>query len=186
MSKAQQYWIQTFSGKRFDLVKPKPESITIRDIAHSLSNICRFNGHCEFYSVAQHSVMVSQVCDPQDAFWGLMHDATEAYYNDLSSPLKNTPHLKMYKELEHTLEHIIFNKFNLLGERPNSIKRADLQMLSTEAVSLISPLHPDWDLPTPPLPMIIIPVPPKEAERLFLHRFKELAPREQYKKWMAE
>ena len=53
------YWLQTFTGKKIDLINPTREMVDIEDIAHSLSMICRYNGHCrDFYSVAEHSVMV--------------------------------------------------------------------------------------------------------------------------------
>ena len=50
-------WIQTFTGKRMYPLDPKPEDICIEDIAHALSNICRFTGHTKkFYSVGEHSI----------------------------------------------------------------------------------------------------------------------------------
>src|SRR6266496_3875421 len=80
------------SGKWFNVFNPKPEDVDIRDIAHALSNQCRFTGHTkEFYSVAQHSVLVSTFCAPEDAAWGLLHDASEAYLSDIASPVKKHP-----------------------------------------------------------------------------------------------
>ena len=71
---------------------PNPDDIRIEDIAHALSNQCRFAGHArEFYSVAEHSVHVSQLCLPEHALWGLLHDASEAYLVDLPRPLKLLP-----------------------------------------------------------------------------------------------
>ena len=53
-------FIQTYSGIEFYPLDPRIEEVKLLDIAHALSNICRFTGHCnEFYSVAQHSVLVS-------------------------------------------------------------------------------------------------------------------------------
>ena len=81
-------WIQTYTKKKFDLLDPKPEMVCIEDVAHHLSNVCRFSGACsEFYSVAQHSVLVSEVCSPDSAVWGLLHDAGEAYYGDIVTPI---------------------------------------------------------------------------------------------------
>src|SRR3989304_3945731 len=45
-------WIQAWTGKVFYPFNPCIEDIDIKDIAHSLSLICRYNGHCrEFYCV---------------------------------------------------------------------------------------------------------------------------------------
>ena len=80
MSERRGDWIQTYLGIQFWPLDPRPEEVMLFDIAHSLSNMCRFTGHCrEFYSVAQHSVIVSQNVPREDAAWGLLHDASEAY-----------------------------------------------------------------------------------------------------------
>lgn len=94
-------WIQTYTGKAFDLLDPQPEQVDILDIAHALSNICRFTGHCRaFYSVAQHSCLVARIvvdlwrrehgydCPEEVALVALLHDAPEAYIGDVSTPLK--------------------------------------------------------------------------------------------------
>src|SRR5690242_11754504 len=85
-------WMQTYTGRRFWPLDPRVDDIDIGDIAHHLSLVCRFAGACrEFYSVAQHCVGVSYVCDPKDALWGLLHDAAEAYVGDMVRPLKRSP-----------------------------------------------------------------------------------------------
>lgn len=108
-------WIQMQNGKPFWPLDPRLDEITIEDIAHSLSLQCRWNGHCrEFYSVAQHCVLVAQEAqeiEPRAALWGLMHDATEAYLTDVPRPLK--PLLKGYKEAEDNLALAIIDKFNI-------------------------------------------------------------------------
>ena len=49
--------IMTHSKKMFDPLHPNVELIDIEDIAHSLSMLCRANGHFRtFYSVCQHSI----------------------------------------------------------------------------------------------------------------------------------
>ncbi|MEP2447551.1 MAG: hypothetical protein ABJI69_10005 [Balneola sp.] len=71
----------------FDL---KPEDICIKDIAHHLARICRWNGGVNgFYSVAEHSIKVAASVAPQFRLWGLLHDAAETYIGDITRPVKN-------------------------------------------------------------------------------------------------
>lgn len=71
-------WMQTYTGRRFWPLDPVAGDIEIMDIAHALSNQCRYAGHTRFhYSVAQHSVQVSENVAPEHALWGLLHDAPD-------------------------------------------------------------------------------------------------------------
>jgi uncharacterized protein len=168
-------WIQTFTLKKFFPLKPRSEDICIEDIAHALSLQCRFSGHInEFYSVANHSVLVSYICDSKDALFGLLHDASEAYLVDIPKPLKDSGSFEEYKRAENLLQTIIYNKYCQDSEEPISVKEADKILLATEARDLFSGFHPDWNMPIKPLPFIIKPMSPKEAEKAFLERFKEL------------
>ncbi len=98
-SKNKMSFIKTFSGKHFYYDKINKDDIDINDIAVSLSNICRFAGHLShFYSVAQHAVLCSQLVPQEFAFEALMHDATEAYCQDIPAPLKRL--LPDYKRME--------------------------------------------------------------------------------------
>jgi hypothetical protein len=97
--------MQTFSGIAFDLDPPNPDSVRLIDIAHGLAHQCRFAGQCaKFYSIAQHSVLVSRIVAkaiaamPADrltpaekascALSALLHDAGEAYTCDVPNPVK--------------------------------------------------------------------------------------------------
>lgn len=83
--------MRTYTGRMFSFAEITPEDIDIRDIAHALSHLCRFVGHTSmFYSVAQHCLLVSEKIPggPEVKLAALLHDAAEAYVNDLPSPLK--------------------------------------------------------------------------------------------------
>ena len=87
-------WLETFSGEKFYLFYPEKSKVCLVDIAHALSQLCRYNGHTShFYSVAEHSIHVAQHLEdegfsPEIALAGLMHDAAEAYVGDIISPIK--------------------------------------------------------------------------------------------------
>jgi hypothetical protein len=167
-------WIQTYSGKKFILSNPDPDSIVIEDIAHALSNICRFTGHSNrFYSVAQHCVLVSHFCNNQNRLYGLLHDASECYLSDIASPIKRSIDFSKYREIENKLQKSIYKKFGLDEKEPEDIKQADLTLLSTEARDFMNP-RKDWIGLVNPLPCNITPMSPFEAKRSFLSRFKEL------------
>lgn len=100
-------------GTRLNLLDPDSHIITISGIADGISKLCRFGGQCEdFYSVAEHCVHVSYAYDnPEEALAGLLHDGSEAFMQDLVSPLKVL--LPEYVEIETNLQHIIFRKYHL-------------------------------------------------------------------------
>lgn len=125
-------WIQTFSGRRFHYQDPRPEDIHIVDIAHALSNLCRYAGHTNrFYSVAEHSVIMSGLfADPQLRMIALLHDATEAYCCDLPRPLKRM--LPGYMAYEDIVWRVVADKFGLPADIPDSVHEVDTRMLVTE------------------------------------------------------
>ncbi len=138
-------WIQTHTGKAFDLLNPSPDDICIEDIAHALSMICRFNGHCHnFYSVAEHSILVSFCVHGSLALEGLLHDAAEAYIGDMVSPLKNSIPLEPYREIEHDVRYVISEKFGLATSVPRAVKEVDQRMLATERDQLMGAEVKPW------------------------------------------
>jgi uncharacterized protein len=127
----------TVSGQTINLRNPSTESIDITDIASALSKLCRFGGNTtEFYSVAQHSVLVALIAPENCKLEALMHDATEAYLGDVISPLKQL--LREYKILEASFQKVIDNKFNLVSSSSikEAIKGCDKQMLELEHLAL--------------------------------------------------
>ena len=118
------------------MLNPNPDDITVRDIAHALSHICRFTGHTDtFYSVAQHSVLVSKMVPEKYAMDGLMHDATEAFLGDISTPLKSL--LPEYQKIEKNFHVIIAYKFGIDFVIPKEVKDADKQICFNEKLSLL-------------------------------------------------
>ncbi len=166
-------WMQTYRGHRFDFGFMHREPLDIEDIAHALSQVCRFGGHCrEFYSVAQHSVYVSQLVNPEHRLTALLHDATEAYMGDMVSPLKRR--ITEYQQHEQWLWMVISRQFGLPMGQPDEVRRADLVMLAAEARDLCNADVSTWGLAAAPESIRIHPWPPKVAERHFLDSFAAL------------
>lgn len=169
-------FIQTFTGRAFYPNDPRVEDIDVIDIAHALSNLCRFTGHVKkFYSVAEHSERASQLAKPGFELAALLHDSSESYLVDVPAPIK--PYLKGYKEIEQRLQRVIELYFGLepgILESPE-VKRVDMIMLATEKRDLMgTPPPASWvELPDP-TKEIIIPRTPMQANAAFLKRFLEL------------
>lgn len=168
-------WLQTASGKVFYPGEPTVDMICIEDIAHALSNVCRYGGHCkEFYSVAQHSVLVSWTCDPADALWGLLHDASEAYIGDVVRSLKYLPEMQGYRDIEGRLMKVVCAKFGLPEEMPLSVQVADERVLASEKRDIMGDEPMSWNLAHEPASYPVLPWGPKEARGVFLHEFRRL------------
>lgn len=126
-------FIETYTGKKYFFASPTPDSIDIKDIAHALSRICRFTGHVNsFYSVASHSLLVASLVPPEIKLQALLHDATEAYVGDVSSPLKQLLG-DVYGDLESLARLAICRHFNIDFQPPGIVKLADTHALYLEA-----------------------------------------------------
>lgn len=166
-------WIQTYTGKQFFLINPRPEDVDIYDIAHHLSQLCRFVGACtRFYSVAQHSIILSHRVPEEFALWGLMHDASEAYIGDLSSPVKKD--MFLFKEMERKILRVIAGCFGLKWPVPQAIKEADLRMRATERRDVMRRTYWDWEIGAEPYEQFIMPIGSIQAEVSFLSRYNTI------------
>lgn len=169
-------YIQTLSGKKFNYQTATADDIDIEDIATALSNICRFAGHVpDFYSVAQHSVLTSLLVPAEFAFEALMHDAAEAYCQDIPAPLKAL--LPDYRRIEDRVDGLIRAKFDINQEQAAVVKHADLVMLATERRDLDIDDGSVWPV-LEGIPATdafqITPLRPGQAFGLFINRFNEL------------
>ena len=158
----------TFTGVWVDPSKIRSDQVRIEDIAHHLSMLCRWGGAVrEFYSVAQHSVRVSRLCDPSDALWGLLHDAAEAYVGDMIRPMKDAlrRHTVVFSHIEEAVMLQVCAQFDLPNEMPLSVKEADEAAWREEMAALTHGGDGGVDM---------TPLSPQEAEREFLSRYEEL------------
>jgi hypothetical protein len=170
-------YVSTFKGNRFYPFNCEITEIDIEDIAHGLAYQCRFNGQTrKFFSVAEHSLIVSALLPPELKFAGLMHDMAEAYMGDRVKPLKVlSPELN---DLEDQLTMVLAAHFGIDFTNYAPIKRADFISLATEKRDLMPNSTEDWSYleGIPALAKPLTPMGPEEAMELFLDEFYRLAP----------
>lgn len=170
-------WMETFTGRRFWPLDPREDEVCIEDIAHALSMLCRFGGHCrEFYSVAQHSCHVADMVaarSPEHALVALMHDAEEAYVGDIIRPIKRS--YPPIAQAGSQVWEVITRRFKLPLVLPDVVKWADNVMLRNEHAQLMDGRN-EWpscdqaDGPNFDVRPVLLPT---QAEHLFIRKFKE-------------
>lgn len=166
-------WLQTFTGRCFWPLDPRATEIDIRDIAHSLAMRCRYGGHSiRFYSVAEHSVLVSRHVPPEHALWGLLHDAAEAYSADVPRPLKRC--LPDWKPMEARIMAAVCERFGLDPSEPDAVGMVDYAMTSDERAVIMASCDRDWGRLPDPVGADVRCLAPNDAEALFLARFEEV------------
>jgi uncharacterized protein len=187
-------WIQTFTGRQYWPLDPRADEVCLADIAHHLSMLCRYTGACaRFYSVAEHSVHVSHVVEQAGARqevvrYALMHDAAEAYCNDIARPVKRA--IEGYDAIEAANYRAISSALGLpVLTDEVLIKDADNAMLVAEMESIMGPPPVPWNPVDVPDEMLEVAryrmrmaqehgvggaAGPSFAERAFLGRYAEL------------
>lgn len=139
-------WIQTFTGRQYWPLDPRPGDVDIEDIAHHLSMLCRYTGACKrFYSVAEHAWHVSFIVDVGLELWGLHHDDAEYVCNDIARPVKRS--ISGYDCIERMNMEAIQSALGLPGlsfKAAAAIKAADNAMLLAEQHALMKPAPEKW------------------------------------------
>ena len=174
------------TGQPFNFLDPDPDTIHLDDIAESLAKDCRYTGKTPgvFYSVAEHSVLVSYAVPDEYALMALMHDMAEAYTGDWTSPLKKLmdAHTDIHRIIDKRITTVAFKKF---GIKPYSeddllapcVHEADGYIYLQERHQLCHPRANDWwDFhgdPDPDYPTIRC-YEWQMAKHLFIMRFNEL------------
>ena len=137
-------YITTYTGKHFDPVNPDMTQVDIQDIAHSLSMICRGNGHVKtFFSVGQHCINAAREAiergySQRVILACLLHDACESYMSDVPRPLKAS--MPEYVHIENKLLELIYEKFlgsNLTPEETAMVKQIDNDLLYYDLKELL-------------------------------------------------
>jgi len=197
--KAPRAWQRMLSGRRLDLLDPSPFDVEVEDIAHGLARVARWNGQTvgdQPYSVAEHSVLVEEICHRLRPGWpmrwrltALLHDAPEYVIGDMISPFKAALGID-YKAFEHKLERAIHLRFGLPPDLPKNvealIKRADRISAFLEATQLAGFSDAEaaeiFSRPRGITPIKLKPLPPAAAQVLFLKRFRTLLAAHERKK----
>jgi len=123
--------IITYSGVWMDPLHPQENQIHIEDIAHSLSMMCRANGHFKtFHSVAQHCMECYEEAKTRGMSFDVQrfcffHDAAEAYLGDFVSPVKYR--MEDYKEAENQLLHAVYRKY--VGRVPTDAEERQVKLI---------------------------------------------------------
>lgn len=171
-------YMATFTGRKFWPLDPRPAEVFIQDIAHHLAQKCRWAGATKWhYSVAQHSVYVSQLVNATWALEALLHDASEAYNGDLIRPLKYDPAFAAFTVVEERVERAIASRFGTEYPLPLAVKHADSAVGIAEAYQLIALPYGEASVhfdATKAAPIEIERITPEEAEARFLARFWEI------------
>lgn len=176
MTKQTKSCIITLSGRWFDVLKPEDYEYDIEEIAHALSNLCRYTGHVNrFYSVAEHSVLVSRLLPNNLALAGLLHDASEAYVGDVASPLKKL--IPEYQTIEERVQTAICAYFKVTYPFPVEVHEADKRMYWQERQEIANNGVKDtlWHQDLRAARKVSATgMAPHMAKRMFLARYKEL------------
>ncbi|MDB5796196.1 MAG: hydrolase [Paucimonas sp.] len=161
------------SGYVLDLLAPDATGLPITDIALCLASQPRWGGAARpWYSVAEHSVMVSRLVPEPMAYAALMHDCEE-FLGDWPSPVKVMLGREYVKSHIEPVKNALRRRFGFNDDYP-VIKEADLVSMATELRDLLPPAWLEWGHLPRPHPLKIVPVGPDKAYQLFMERFEEL------------
>ncbi len=176
------FWMQTWSGRKYWPLDPRPEDVVIEDVANMLAGIARYNAATigpNIYTVAEHSYWVSVVVPAEHAFYGLMHDAAEAYCGDMIRPLRKV--MPEFNKIIELNEIAVCDRFGMDHEVPEEVVEADCRIVSDERVGLMAHMDvPDelWGNKWKGYGLAFTPWGRERAATMFLGRFYQLLGRE--------
>lgn len=167
-------FISTYTGGRWYPLDPRVEEVKIEDIAHSLSMLCRYNGHCGFfYSVAEHCWLLSYAVPESYRLEALLHDASEAYTSDIPRPFKYSDGMAAFRHVEDLNAKVVYEFAGLTYPESDVVKEYDKRIVGNEGEVLLTNTY--WHTSIEKIPNIIINgFSPKLMEKMYLERYYEL------------
>jgi len=189
-------WMHTSLGGRFYPEDPRITEIFISDIANGLALDCRYAGQGninKFYSVAEHSVICARFAidagyEAMLCMAILLHDAAEAYINDVNratkaalncTPLSEPAQPGAYSRLEDSIQVVINRKYNvdhLATTFRDVIKDIDRRIVPLEKEALFGGDTQRWafDQFLPLHGVEVKCLPPRAAKLAFLTMYEGL------------
>lgn len=142
-------WMATSVGGMWSILDPHPADVNVIDIASGLSRVCRYGGQIrhdfELYSVSEHSVLMlewmegqGQIESVEDGLRVLLHDGSEAFLGDMTSPLKAL--MPEFREVEDRCQNVIDQAFGIYNAvlTHKDIKKVDVRIRMDERETLIN------------------------------------------------
>lgn len=178
-----EFSIQTYSGRFVDPFNPDPESIRLCDMVQSMAYSNRFTGHTRRpVSTLRHSLLVASLVPPDFRLAGLTHDCQESYVNDLPSPIKRHPDMRLYREAEDSIGSVVAGLFGVDYPMHPIVKEADQLAVVAEATYYFHGVK-SWKAwphlqqldPTPALrsPWLWAPIPIWLMKRLYVREVRK-------------
>jgi hypothetical protein len=178
--------METWTGRTVYPLNPSPGTICFEDVAHHLGIIPRYNGATSRpYSVAEHSVILADYARgrgevPAVCLNYLLHDAAEAYLQDIIKPVKTS--FPLIGDIEKRLLLMIHEVLGVPyfgGDRAlrAQIKLADAKLVLDERAALLPNHRPESTWPVDglePLGVEVRGLPWDEAIFEFTLCFEEL------------
>ena len=186
-------WIPTFSGSGFHPITPQVSEVAITDIARGLAYKYRYGGHGDPITVAEHSLLVADIITTlwpnktRGAISGLLHDACEAYTQDIQAPfrkqirvLKPDGSLITWGEMEKDILLVIQKALKIKGDLFSpEVRAADILALALEKKQspILQQYEDSWGIPEIPSELrglYLQYLSPQDAYVAFLDRFESL------------
>jgi hypothetical protein len=163
-------WMQTYTGRQFWPLDPRPEDVCAEDIAHGLSHQCRYAGHTRFfYSTAEHCCLMHDAAGEHRREM-LLHDCAETWMSDVVRPVKKQ--LSDFAEIEAGIERVVAAKYGLAYPWPDLVREYDTRILLDERAALMARPPAPWAMEDlEPLGVEIRCWSPAVAKAQFLARF---------------